>query len=75
VASVVVAAYNHIAAHEDDKFFRKGCASDPIPGKDYEYSVVPSRAEAWRRRVIAAADELDAALHDDAVGGTVWIGH
>ncbi|KAG5179340.1 hypothetical protein JKP88DRAFT_247540 [Tribonema minus] len=58
---VTVAAYNHPSAYPDDRFFAKGCATDPEAGKDFEYHVEPTRQEAWGARVQAAVEALDRA--------------
>ncbi|KAG5183130.1 hypothetical protein JKP88DRAFT_273108 [Tribonema minus] len=67
---VTVAAYKHPSAHPDDKFFAKGCATDPEAGKDYEYHVVPCRQAAWEARVRAAVEALDRA-NGKLTGATV----
>ncbi|KAG5183002.1 hypothetical protein JKP88DRAFT_241278 [Tribonema minus] len=71
---VVVAAYNHKGAHAEDRFFARGCATDPVPGKEYEYHIVPERQSAWRTRVSMVVESLDRA-YTAATGTTIWIGH
>ncbi|KAG5183023.1 hypothetical protein JKP88DRAFT_241292 [Tribonema minus] len=61
-------------AHPDDRFFAKGCATDPEADKDFEYHVVPCRQAAWDARVRAAVEALNIA-DTEAKGATVYIGH
>ena len=71
---VTVAAYNHSAAHEDDKFFAKGCASDPNDINKFEYNVVTERKTAWQQRIQSVLKALDLAK-DEKTNSTIWIGH
>jgi hypothetical protein len=71
---VVVAAFNHRDAHDEDKFFAKGCASDPKDANKYEYMVVECRKEEWDKRIADVVAYLEEA-NASKINSTHWIGH
>jgi hypothetical protein len=71
---VVVAAFNHRDAHDEDKFFAKGCASDPKDANKYEYMVVECRKEEWNKRIADVVASLEKA-HASKSNSTQWIGN
>ncbi len=72
---VTVAAYNHQSAAEEDKFFAKGCVTDPKEkAQKFEYSVVQHKKKSWNIRIRQVVDALEAA-HDVRSNATQWIGN